>query len=51
MAIQGRQHVMNNYNFETHKKRWVEIMDDLIERHGSWDNRKLYERWQMMEVA
>jgi len=51
MSIQAREHVMNNYNFEAYTKRWVEIMDDLIERHGSWDSRKLYDRWHLMEVA
>ena len=51
MSIQGREHVKKNYNFKTYKNRWVEIMDDLTERHGSWNSRELYDRWQLMEVA
>ncbi len=51
MSIQAREHVMNNYNFETYNKRWVEVMDDVVARHGSWDTRKLYDRWHLMEVA
>jgi len=26
-------------------------MDDLIERHGSWENRQGYKRWHLLEVA
>jgi len=51
MSVQGREHVRNNYNFETFEKRWVELMDDIMERHGSWDTRTGYERWHLMEVA
>ena len=51
MSVQGREHVRNNYNFDTFEKRWVELMDDIMERHGSWDTRTGYERWHLMEVA
>ena len=51
MSVQGREHVRNNYNFDTFEKRWVELMDDVIERHGSWNTRTGYERWYLMEVA
>jgi len=47
----GLQHVKNNYSFETFQKRWVETMDQIIEEHGSWENRKNYQRWHLMEVA
>jgi len=51
MSLLGRQHIQKNYNFETFQERWVEIMDDIVERHGSWETRKGYERWQLLEVA
>jgi glycosyltransferase involved in cell wall biosynthesis len=51
MSIQGREHVKNNYNFENYKNRWIEIMDQVIEDHGSWENRKKYRTWHLMEVA
>ncbi len=51
MSVQGREHVRNNYNFDTFEKRWVELMDDIMERHGSWNTRNGYERWHLMEVA
>ena len=51
MSIQGREHVNKNYNFEDYEKGWVDIMDNLIEENGSWDTRKGYKRWHLMEVA
>ena len=51
MATAGRQHVLDNYNFEAYEKSWVEIMDKFIEKNGSWETRKNYESWHFMEVA
>jgi len=51
MSNAGIKHVNDNYNFEEFENSWVEVMDDLVERHGSWENRKLYKRWHLMEVA
>jgi glycosyltransferase involved in cell wall biosynthesis len=51
MSTQGRGHVNKNYNFENYEKSWIEIMDEVIEKHGSWDTRKGYKRWHLMEVA
>tara|TARA_R110001583_G_scaffold38769_2_gene124982 strand:+ start:13997 stop:15277 length:1281 start_codon:yes stop_codon:yes gene_type:complete len=51
MAAAGRQHVLENYNFEDYESSWVQIMDDFIEKNGSWENRKNYESWSLMEVA
>jgi len=51
MSILGREHVVKNYNFENYEKRWIKIMDDIVERHGSWENRKGYKRYHLMEVA
>ena len=51
MATQGVQHVKKNYNFDDYEKRWVELMDEIIEKHGSWDNRKNHKRWHLLEVA
>jgi len=51
MSEQGRAHVKENYNFEKYEREWVETMDDIVERHGSWDTRLGYKRWHFMEVA
>ena len=51
MISQGRRHVEKNYNFEKFEKSWVELMDKIIEEHGSWETRKNYKRWHLLEVA
>lgn len=51
MSLQGMQHVRENYNFETFENNWVELMDRVVEEHGSWDTRKNYKTWHLMEVA
>ena len=51
MVSQGRRHVAKNYNFEQFEKSWIELMDRIIQEHGSWEHRKTYERWHLMEVA
>ena len=50
-SIEGREHVKKNYNFEQYEKRWITLMDEIVEKHGSWENRKGYKSWHLMEVA
>jgi glycosyltransferase involved in cell wall biosynthesis len=51
MISQGRRHVEKNYNFEKFEKSWVDLMDKIVEEHGSWETRKNYKRWHLLEVA
>jgi glycosyltransferase involved in cell wall biosynthesis len=51
MSIQGMKHVSENYSFNVFKERWVKTMDEFIEKNGSWDNRKNYNTWHLLEVA
>ena len=51
LSIQGMNHVRKNYNFKTFQKEWVEVMDNIIEKHGSWGTRTGYHRWHLLEVA
>ena len=51
LGMKGRQHVLKNYNFDTFEKQWVETIDKIIEEHGSWETRKNYKRWHLLEVA
>jgi len=51
MSILGREHVKANYNFDDYEKRWVETLDQVVEDYGSWDTRKGYKRWHLLEVA
>jgi glycosyltransferase involved in cell wall biosynthesis len=46
----GREHVLKNYNFETFKESWVEIMTHIHEKYGSWENRKNHKKWELLEI-
>tara|TARA_Y100001963_G_scaffold159287_1_gene262354 strand:- start:29724 stop:30998 length:1275 start_codon:yes stop_codon:yes gene_type:complete len=50
-SLQGREHVRKNYNFENFEKTWVKKMDEIVEKHGSWETRQGYKRWHLLEVA
>ena len=45
-----RQHVLTNYGFEDFQQKWVETMDHIIDKYGSWDTRKNYQNWSLKEV-
>jgi len=51
MSNLGQQHVQKNYSFENFNKSWVEKIDSIVEEHGSWQTRKNYKRWHLLEVA
>ena len=51
MGMRGRQHVMENYNFETFNKQWVDIMTEVYEQQGSWETRANYNGIRFLEVA
>tara|TARA_R100000008_G_scaffold35346_1_gene20042 strand:+ start:2351 stop:3610 length:1260 start_codon:yes stop_codon:yes gene_type:complete len=51
LGAKGRQHVMNNYNFDQFQSKWVELIDGVVENYGSWETRVGYDRWEILEVA
>jgi len=51
LGQKGRQHVIKNYNFIDFEKKWVELMDSIHEKYGSWENRKEYKAWNFEEVT
>ena len=51
MGLAGRKHVEENYNFENFEKTWIETMDEIHEKEGSWETRKNYNGIRFMEVA
>jgi len=50
LGMKGRQHVVVNYNFEKFKKTWVNLVDSVVEKYGSWDTRKNYKSWDLKEI-
>jgi len=51
MGRKGRAHVLENYNFQKFKDRWVELMLKIHEEQGSWETRKGYSSITFKEVA
>lgn len=51
LGLEGRNHVLKNYNFENYTKKWVEIFDNAIAKHGSWDTRQNYQAWELREIS
>tara|TARA_S200002703_G_scaffold39322_1_gene34457 strand:+ start:44 stop:1303 length:1260 start_codon:yes stop_codon:yes gene_type:complete len=47
MGKAGREHVLKNYSYEKYQERWAEIIDEVHEKHGSWEDRKNYKPWKM----
>jgi glycosyltransferase involved in cell wall biosynthesis len=46
----GRQHVENNYSFENFNSTWPVLLENIHEKFGSWENRKNYKAWHLMEI-
>ena len=47
----GIAHVEKNYNFNTFTKDWIELIEKIENKYGSWDSRKEYSPWQLLEVS
>jgi spore maturation protein CgeB len=50
LGRKGSEHVNKNYNFEKLTQKWVTIMDQICEKYGSWEDRKLYSSWSQTEI-
>ena len=51
LGKKGREHVKKNYSFEKYCDKWVEIMTQVHEKHGSWDEREGYTAWELKELT
>jgi len=51
MSRDGLKHVQDNYSFKNYIEGWIDVMDGIVEKHGSWETRKNHSRWQLLEVA
>jgi glycosyltransferase involved in cell wall biosynthesis len=50
MGLKGRKHVLTNYSFEKYQSRWVEIIDEVHQKWGSWEDKKQNKLWTMEVV-
>ena len=47
----GLNHVSQNYSLEKFVSSWSTVLEGVHSRYGSWDTRKGYTGWQLLEVA
>jgi len=50
MGSLARKHVMENFNFEKFNNSWVDLLEELHEKHGSWETRKGRLNWRIEEL-
>jgi glycosyltransferase involved in cell wall biosynthesis len=50
MGMRGKNHVDKNYNFKEYVVKWDVLLKDIHSRYGSWDSRKEYKNWKILEV-
>ena len=50
LGKRGKKHVEKNYNFNDFNKKWINLMDSVHEKYGSWENRKGYCAWNLKEI-
>ena len=50
IGLLGRNHVIKNYNFNKYCKSWDDFLKSFHDKHGSWENRKNYKSWELLEV-
>ena len=50
MGNKGREHVLKNYNFEDYKTSWVNLLQEIHQKYGSWEERKEYKSWKVIEL-
>ena len=46
----GAKHVEDNYSFEKYVTSWDKLLQSTYEKRGSWDTRKGYTTWKLIEV-
>ena len=46
----ARRHVLKNFNVNENAKKWDEILTSLYENNGSWETRKNYKSWELIEL-
>lgn len=50
VGAKAREFVMKDYNFDDFNNSWVETLEQIYEKHGSWENRKNHKSWELLEV-
>jgi hypothetical protein len=51
LGKKGRDYMLKDYSMKDYKKQWIEVMDSVVEKYGSYETRKNYKSWELMEVV
>jgi glycosyltransferase involved in cell wall biosynthesis len=46
----GREYVLKNYNYKKYCKNWDALLKAINDRYGSWETRRNYQAWELIEV-
>jgi glycosyltransferase involved in cell wall biosynthesis len=50
MGLKGKNHVDKKYNFQKYITQWEKILKGVHKKYGSWETRKDYKTWELLEV-
>tara|TARA_R110002110_G_C13461761_1_gene718320 strand:+ start:1201 stop:2463 length:1263 start_codon:yes stop_codon:yes gene_type:complete len=51
LGMAGQKHVEKNYSFSQFKTKWPTLLEEIHNEMGSWETRKGYKSWKLMEIA
>lgn len=50
LGASGRAHVLENYGMDVFEKNWIDTIEEITNHFGSWENRKNYKSWELIEL-
>jgi glycosyltransferase involved in cell wall biosynthesis len=51
LGVAGQQHIEKNYSFSQLRAKWPLLLEEVHNEMGSWETRKGYKSWELIEVA
>jgi len=51
LGLAGQKHVEENYSFSQLSSKWPVLLEEIHNEMGSWETRKGYKSWKIIEVA
>jgi glycosyltransferase involved in cell wall biosynthesis len=49
IGAKARENVLKNFSFDQYGANWDRILQDVHDKHGSWETRKNYKSWSVKE--
>ncbi len=50
LGKQGRNHVLENYGMDLFSETWINTIESIMADFGSWETRKDYKSWELIEI-